>query len=153
MAEVVESALETFRERAARSGTLVVREIDCQGELRGDAEKLRRVVINLVGNAFDALEAARPPSPRVEVALGENLAGSEVWLRVRDNGPGFDEETQKKIFRPFFTSKANGTGLGLAITRKLVDAHGGTIEVTSAPEHGAEFLVTLPRNGNGAVAG
>ncbi len=145
MAEVVESALETFRERAARSGTLVVREIDCLGELRGDAEKLRRVVINLVGNAFDALEAARTPSPRVEVALGENLAGNEVWLRVRDNGPGIDTEAREKLFGPFYTSKAGGTGLGLAITRKLVEAHGGAIEVASEARRGAEFLVTLPR--------
>jgi signal transduction histidine kinase len=145
MAEVVESALETFRERAARSGTLVVREIDCGGELRGDAEKLRRVVINLVGNAFDALEAARTQGPRVEVALGENLAGSEVWLRVRDNGPGIDAESREKLFDPFYTSKSAGTGLGLAITKKLVEAHGGTIEVDAQPGRGAEFLVTFPR--------
>jgi signal transduction histidine kinase len=145
MAEVVDSALETFRERAARSGTLLVREIDCEGELRGDAEKLRRVVINLVGNAFDALEAARTPEPRVEVALGENLAGSGVWLRVRDNGPGIDAEVRERLFDAFYTSKAAGTGLGLAITRKLVEAHGGAIELVSKPGRGAEFLVTLPR--------
>ena len=145
MADVVESALETFRERATRSGTLIVREIDCEGELRGDAEKLRRVVINLVGNAFDALEAARTPSPRVEVALGENLAGSEVWLRVRDNGPGIDAGAREKLFDAFYTSKVAGTGLGLAITKKLVEAHGGAIEVDAQPGRGAEFLVTLPR--------
>jgi signal transduction histidine kinase len=145
MAEVVDSALETFRERAARSGMLIVREIDCEGELRGDAEKLRRVVINLVGNAFDALEAARTPGPRVEVALGENLAGSEVWLRVRDNGPGIDADARERLFDAFYTSKAAGTGLGLAITRKLVEAHGGAIELVSRPGRGAEFLVTLPR--------
>jgi signal transduction histidine kinase len=153
LAEVVESALDTLRERIEKTKVTLTRDLASDGEMEGDADKLRRVAINLVGNALDALEEANTPSPRIEVSLGENLAGNEVWLRVRDNGPGFDEETQKKIFRPFFTSKANGTGLGLAITRKLVDAHGGTIEVTSAPEHGAEFLVTLPRNGNGAVAG
>ena len=145
MAEVVDSALETFRERAARTGTRLVREVDCDGQLRGDPEKLRRVVINLVGNAFDALEAARTEGARVEVALGENLAGSEVWLRVRDNGPGIDAEARERLFDPFYTSKAAGTGLGLAITKKLVEAHGGAIEVCAQPGRGAEFLVTLPR--------
>jgi signal transduction histidine kinase len=153
LAEVVESALETLRERIEKTKVTLTRDLASDGEMEGDADKLRRVAINLVGNALDALEEAGTPSPRIDVSLGENLAGNEVWLRVRDNGPGFDEETQKKIFRPFFTSKANGTGLGLAITRKLVDAHGGSIEVTSAPGQGAEFLVTLPKNGNGAVAG
>ena len=104
------------------------------------------MVINLVGNAFDALEAARTPGPRVEVALGENLAGSEVWLRVRDNGPGIDTEARERLFDPFYTSKAAGTGLGLVITRKLVEAHGGAIEVSSEVGRGAEFLVTLPRH-------
>jgi signal transduction histidine kinase len=145
MADVVDSALETFRERAARSGIALRYEHDRVGELRGDAEKLRRVVINLVGNAFDALEAARTPEPRVEVALGENLAGSEVWVRVRDNGPGLDAEAREKLWTPFYTSKPAGTGLGLAITKKLVEAHGGSVEVASQPGRGAEFLVTLPR--------
>jgi polar amino acid transport system substrate-binding protein len=147
LAEVIDSALESFRERLARGGVELVRELDGEGALRGDAEKLRRVVINLVGNALDALEASGTPQPRVEVAMGENLAGTEVWMRVRDNGPGIDPEALRRMFSPFYTSKPNGTGLGLAITKKLVDAHGGSIEASSPPGRGAAFLVTLPRAG------
>jgi signal transduction histidine kinase len=147
LAEVVEGALETFRDRAERGGVRLSHDLAGEAEMEGDPEKLRRVVINLVGNAFDALEEGAVRDPRIDVAVGENLAGNEVWVRVRDNGPGLDEETQRKMFRPFFTSKANGTGLGLAITRKLVDAHGGQIEVRSAPGEGAEFTVVFPRNG------
>ncbi len=77
--------------------------------------------------------------------MGENLAGTEVWVRVKDNGPGIDAEAQRKLFSPFHTSKAGGTGLGLAICRKLVDAHGGSIEVSSAPGSGAEFLLIFPK--------
>jgi signal transduction histidine kinase len=55
-----------------------------------------------------------------------------------------DPDTQTRIFKPFFTSKANGTGLGLAITRKLVDAHGGEIELASAPGQGSEFTLHFP---------
>ena len=81
----------------------------------------------------------------VRIAIGENLGGNEVWARVTDNGPGMDSDTQARIFKPFFTSKANGTGLGLAITRKLVDAHGGEIEVSSTPGQGSEFTLHFPK--------
>ena len=145
MVEVVDGALETLRDRIDRSQVQLLREVDCDGDMEGDPEKLRRVVINLLGNALDALEEAEAPQPMIEVGVGENLAGSEVWIRIKDNGPGIDEDTQSKMFRPFFTSKANGTGLGLAISRKLVDAHGGTIELHSAPGVGTEFVLTFPK--------
>jgi len=145
LGDVVDSALETFRDRLARSGVALAREQEGDGLLRGDAEHLRRVVINLVGNALDALEESRTPAPRIELALGENLAGREVWLRIRDNGPGIDAESLKKMFSPFYTSKQNGTGLGLAISRKLIEAHHGTLEAHSPPGAGAEFVVTLPK--------
>ena len=145
MADVLDSALETFRDRLSRNGIAIDRQIDCDGVMEGDAEKLRRAIINLVGNSIDALTESGAADPRVEIAMGENLAGSEVWLRIRDNGPGIDPETRAKIFSPFYTSKTNGTGLGLAITRKLVEAHGGTIDLESEPNAGAEFLLTFPK--------
>jgi signal transduction histidine kinase len=145
MAELVESAVETFRDRLHRAGIELRVSADSEGVLRGDAEKLRRVVINLVGNAIEALEEGGSAEPRIEVSLGENLAGDEVWLRVKDNGPGIDAEAQERMFSPFYTSKTEGTGLGLAICRKLVDAHGGRIELASRPGAGAEFVVTLPK--------
>jgi signal transduction histidine kinase len=145
MADVIDSALETFRERIARAGIELVRQEDGEGELRGDAEQLRRVIINLIGNAIDALDETRTPHPRIELAMGENLARTEVWVRIKDNGPGIDREALHKMFSPFYTSKPNGTGLGLAISKKLVDAHRGTLEVGSQPGAGAEFVVTLPK--------
>ena len=147
MADVLESALETFRERSVRGGIEIIRQFDCEGQLLGDPEKLRRVVINLVGNAIDALEEAGVDKPTIEVAMGENLAGTEVWLRIRDNGAGMDPEVAAKVFSPFFTSKDGGTGLGLPITKKLVDAHDGTIEVVSEEGQGAEFVLTFPKRG------
>jgi signal transduction histidine kinase len=152
MAEVVDGALDTFRDRLAKSHVEIRREVDSDGEMDGDPEKLRRVIINLIGNALDALEEGDVDPAVIEVSVGENLAGSEVWVRVKDNGPGIDEVTQAKVFRPFFTSKANGTGLGLAISRKLVDAHGGTIELHSAPGAGTEFVLTFPKLGSDAGA-
>ncbi len=145
LSEVLEGAVESFRERLAKLGVDVRPTLDADGEMEGDAEKLRRVLINLIGNALDAFEESGTENPCLDVGLGENLAGNEVWLRLKDNGPGVDDETQAKMFRPFYTSKSNGTGLGLAISKKLVDAHGGTIEVHSAAGQGSEFVLTFPR--------
>ena len=147
MSDVIEAALDTFQDRITALGVEIHKELDGRGAMRGDPEKLRRVIINLFGNALDALEQAGTPSPRVEIQAGENLAGTEVWVRIRDNGPGMEAEKVEKIFKPFYTSKSNGTGLGLAITKKLVDAHGGSIEAVSHPGHGAEFVLTFPKSG------
>ena len=145
LSEVLESALDRFRERMDEVGVTVTRELDCDGVMNGDAEKLRRVLVNLIGNALDAFQEAGTHDPRLDIALGENLAGSEVWVRVRDNGPGIDADAQAKIFRPFFSSKENGTGLGLAISKKLVDAHSGSLELKSEPGRGSEFVLTFPK--------
>ena len=143
--EAMASGLETLRERIERGGIDVQTKVDAPGELEGDPEKLRRVFVNLIGNAADALTENGVERPRIELAVGENLAGTEVWASVRDNGPGIELEQQDKIFTPFYTSRNNGTGLGLAITRKLVEAHGGGIELSSTPGKGTEFLVSFPK--------
>lgn len=150
MEDVLESALETFRDRAARSGIAIVRQFDAAGGMQGDAEQLRRVVINLVSNAIDALEDGAGETPEVRVSMGENLAGTEVWVRIADNGRGIDDEARERIFDPFYTSRENGTGLGLALCRKIVDAHGGTIDLESAPGEGTEFVLTFPRGRRGS---
>jgi len=148
--EIVDSALETFRERIARAGVAVVRDLAEADTVHADPEKLRRVVINLVGNALDALEEAQVPSPRVEIACGANLARTEVWLRVRDNGPGIPKAALERLFSPFHTTKPKGTGLGLAISKKIAEAHGGTLEARSVGQ-GAELLMVLPKSGGAAA--
>ncbi len=145
LSEVVDSALETFGDRLARSGIELVRSIDNEGRLRGDPEQLRRVVINLVCNAIDAVEDAEVKDPLIQVSVGENLAGTDVWLRVKDNGPGIEADAREHLFSPFYTSKSDGTGLGLPICKKLVDAHHGTIELISEAGAGTEFLLTFPK--------
>jgi signal transduction histidine kinase len=151
MQDVLESALETFRDRAERGGIKIVRKYDADGHLEGDAEQLRRVVINLVGNAIDALEDAGIEKPQVRVSMGENLAGTEVWVRVADNGLGMAENVRDQIFDPFYTSRRDGTGLGLALCRKIVDNHGGSIEVETASGEGSEFVIVFPKSGTNEV--
>jgi signal transduction histidine kinase len=146
LTDVVDSALETFRDRIAQLGVAVDLEVSPADEMRADGDKLRRVVINLVGNALDAFEERKTASPRLQISSGVNLAGTETWIRVKDNGPGIEAEKLDKIFSPFYTSKSSGTGLGLAISKKLVDAHGGSIEAHSQPGAGTEFVLTFPRH-------
>jgi signal transduction histidine kinase len=151
MADVVGSAIESLRDRIDLQQVELELQLDTRGRMRGDAEQIRRVLVNLVANSLDALEQSDTPVPRLRVTAGENLAGTEVWVKVRDNGDGIREELLDKVFSPFFTTKHKGTGLGLALAKKVVDAHGGTLEVDSATKAGTGFLLTLPK-GAGAAA-
>ena len=149
IAETIDSALDTFRDRIEASDVAIEKDLEA-GQMRGDPEKIRRVVINLVGNALDAVDENNGSAKQVRVSSGRNLADTEIWLRVKDTGPGIEADGLEKIFSPFHTSKETGTGLGLAITKKVVEAHGGSIEVDSAPGSGTEFTVVFPKGGDEA---
>jgi signal transduction histidine kinase len=150
MEDVLESAIETFRDRLGRGGIEVIRQFDAEGRLEGDPEQLRRVVINLVTNSIDALEGSGSEAPEIRVSMGENLAGNEVWVRIADNGRGIDADSRDRIFDPFFTSREDGTGLGLSLCRKIVDQHQGSIDVESSPGEGTVFVMTFPRRRSAA---
>lgn len=147
LAQVIDGAVGSLADRAAERGAKIERDVDAGAILRGDSEKLRRVVVNLVSNALDALDGAC--EPRVCVSAGRSLAGSEVWLRVRDNGPGIEAHRIGEIWNPFHTTRDGGTGLGLAIVRKVVEAHGGCIDVTSEVGRGTEMIATFPASERG----
>ncbi len=144
LSDVSSSAIETFSERIERGRIDVEQAIDDGTEMHGDPDKLRRVVINLVGNAIDELEGHAVERPRITLTGGRNLAGTEVWMKIRDNGPGIDAERLGKIFSPFHTSKEGGTGLGLSIVKHLTQSFGGSIDVQSEVGRGTTFTVKLP---------
>ena len=149
LAAVVHSALQGLDDRISKSKVRLEQDLDFDATLRGDREKLRRVVMNLVTNALEANEESNAEDPFIRVSSGRNLSGKEIWLRVSDNGPGIEPARLAKVWSPFHTSKANGTGLGLAIVKKLVEAHGGMIAVTSDRSTGTEFVATFPTNSGG----
>ncbi len=152
LAEVARRATDGLADRAAGHGIVLGVEFDREGAMRGDPEKLRRVVENFVANAIDALVESGAPLPRIDVLGGENLAGTEAWLRIVDNGPGIPADERDLIWSPFYTTKESGTGLGLALSRKAVEAHGGRVELLSDARQGTEFVLTFPKDPKDAQA-
>ncbi len=108
-----------------------------------DRFAMRQVFRNILENAL----AACSDSVRIDVCLELAQWDGQEALRVtlRDNGPGFSNETRQKVFDVFFTTKTHGTGLGMAIARRLVEAHGGHIAIGADAQEGAEFVIHLPR--------
>jgi two-component system sensor histidine kinase HydH len=102
-----------------------------------DAARLRQVLVNLLENAL----SVTPPGERVVVTIAYD---GGLLLTVRDHGPGIPAADRARVFEPFFTTKTRGTGLGLAVARRIVELHGGRIDVDDAPDGGALFRVYLP---------
>ena len=115
------------------------------GTVTVDGAKIRQVLLNLVQNAADAMERGGHITIRAG-RFPDSEAG--LILTVEDDGSGMAEDTQARIFEPFFTTKFSGTGLGLAIARRLVEQHGGSLEVDSELGRGTTFYVLLPPDGS-----
>ncbi len=123
--------------------------------VHGDRVQLQQVILNLLLNAFDALESCCAHNRTVAVGAALDSAGA-IRVVVRDSGPGLAGNTFDKLFMPFFTSKREGLGLGLSISRSIVEMHGGRIWAENNEDRGASFYFTLPASasaGVGACAG
>jgi len=109
----------------------------------GDILRLEQVLVNLLGNAVQAMEQTE--TRRIEV--GVEAAGKWLRLSVRDRGPGIAEADLERIFEPFFTTKKSGQGLGLglSISHRIIETLGGRLSATNHPEGGAVFTIELPR--------
>jgi len=152
LASVVASSIELLRPLLAKHQVQVEARYDGAVMAAADESQLEQVLANLLINAAQAM----PDGGRVEVAVGverrdppPDVPGPErTWatISVRDGGIGMAPEVVGRIFEPFFTTKAadRGTGLGLSVSQGIVGAHGGWIEVESAPGRGTRFTVYLP---------
>jgi len=103
-----------------------------------DPSQVHQVLLNLMLNAIQAIDG---PGTIIITVEQRGLMAAVV---VADTGPGIPPETLNNIFRPFFTTKGHGTGLGLSLAKRIIEDHGGRIEVSSMPGHGCTFTVLLP---------
>ncbi|MDY7027872.1 MAG: sensor histidine kinase [Spirochaetota bacterium] len=102
-----------------------------------DASLLSQALTNIILNALEV----SPENGEVEV--GSRMEDGLLRIWVRDEGPGMDEVTRKKIFQPFFTTKTSGSGLGLAIVHKIIESQNGRVECFSAPGEGSTFYIVM----------
>lgn len=109
-----------------------------QAVIKGDGEKLRQAFLNIVINALQAT----PSGGSVSIVCRRNDTG--YVIRFIDSGCGIASDALTKIFEPFFTTKTDGTGLGLAVTRKIIEGHGGTLDIESETGQGTTVAVRLP---------
>src|SRR5882672_5675852 len=108
--------------------------------VRLDAEQIRRVIINLVDNAIEAMERRG----QIVVETQRDAANNVVRVFVADNGPGIPPAEREKLFLPYYSTKRRGSGLGLAIVRRIIAEHGGSIEVGDNTPRGTRFTIELP---------
>jgi signal transduction histidine kinase len=117
--------------------------------VQADRDQLRQVLLNLLSNAYEAVLATvqaddtGPNGATVTIRTSSTTDG-KVRIAVADTGIGMDDETRAQVFEPFFSRKTRGTGLGLAVTRRIVDSHGGAIDIETAVGRGTTFTVEFP---------
>ncbi|WP_051553934.1 two-component system sensor histidine kinase NtrB [Desulfobulbus elongatus] len=121
----------------------VIKDIGARIDCWADRQQIQTVLAHLVDNACHAV-ADRPGN--VVIAAGEINGGDqgELWLEIRDQGPGIPPDLREKVFVPFFSTRTDGTGLGLAIARQIVEQHGGRIEIDASPDYPTIMRVRLP---------
>lgn len=144
IADMVESVSESAKQRGVELATSLDPQV---GEIWIDSEQIYDGLLNLVTNAVDAIPDGRGGRVRI---LTELLEGRhQVLIDVSDDGAGIPEDVRDKIYNLFFSTKGRkGTGIGLAATRKIIQDHGGTIELTTAVGEGTTFSIYLPTNAN-----
>ena len=155
--ELLDRVLDLYAGQIETRGIEAHREYarDCP-PIQADAEYLYQAIVNLVGNALEAMEAGGRLTLRVGWFHGSDPFGpgrGPAWrlkVEVEDTGIGIGADTAGKVFDPFFTTKGAGTGLGLALTHKIVEDHHGRITFSSVPGAGTTFRIVLPVTPGGA---
>jgi PAS domain S-box-containing protein len=143
--ELIESSVEMARGRIHRRGIRMEVNLDKLPAIRCVSTQIGQVILNLLVNAAQAIEAGPGPATGLITISGRRV-DDMVHLEIADNGCGIDPNELPRIFDPFYTSKpvGEGTGLGLSITHNIVTGHGGHIDVDSRPGVGTTFRIALP---------
>ena len=142
--DVVDMAIKLLKHRLRSYDVAVtLRRRQPLPEIYLDIEQLKEVLVNLVVNACEATEKGGSIVIQEETGYAEPL-GRVLVIRLTDDGPGIPEPLREKVLQPFFTTKDEGTGLGLSIAARIVEEHGGWLDLTSDEGKGTTFVITLP---------
>ncbi|MBM3998101.1 MAG: HAMP domain-containing histidine kinase [Planctomycetes bacterium] len=139
--DIVEAVVDIVQHVGGNKNKTIERDCEASVVASVNAQEMKQVVLNLLTNALDSVDAGG----RVEVRVQRR--GDQAVLMVRDHGCGMTDEVKQHLFEPFFTRRRDGqgTGLGLSITYRIIQDHGGAISARSdGPGHGSEFQVSLP---------
>ena len=143
LADVVERVAQELNVQVSQLGVRLQAEVSPSLTLDADAEKLGRVIENLIVNSLQAFQQTGRSSGTIVIQAKPQ--GETVCLELMDDGPGIPDSIRERLFEPFISQgKPGGTGLGLAIARAIVEAHGGKISLADS-SHGAHFVILLPR--------
>jgi PAS domain S-box-containing protein len=144
ISETIREVISLTQTEMQRSGVgLVSRFPDRLPLVSADRVQLQQVIINLVVNAIEAMAGTAGRPRELTIASGTNDA-NDLFLEVRDTGPGFELEQLEELFQSFYTTKPDGIGMGLAISRSIAEAHGGRLSAAPNKPRGAVFRLTLP---------
>ncbi|RJR47996.1 MAG: sensor histidine kinase [Deltaproteobacteria bacterium] len=144
LSDVVDSAITLLKQRLESYRVQVeVKRSERMPEVWADPEQLKEVIVNLMLNACDAMATGGLITVRESKGQVASV-GQVAYLIISDNGPGIPASIQDKIFQPFFSTKEEGTGLGLSIVSRIIEEHGGHIQLRSREGEGAAFMITLP---------
>jgi signal transduction histidine kinase len=139
LADVVDELIEFYTPTAEKAGIRIIRLLPADLPTVGlNRDMFKQALLNLFLNAQQAMPSGG------DLTIQANAEDGWVCLSIIDTGVGIPPEVAAQIFRPFFSTRAGGTGLGLPTTRKIIEAHGGTIEVQSAVGRGTRFAIRLP---------
>ena len=113
-------------------------------EVQVDPEQLKEALANLIENACEAMKGMDG-----KIFINEDVSyagdsGPSAVIRLTDTGPGIPKSIREKVFQPFFSTKEEGSGLGLSITTRIIEEHGGSLNLTSKRNEGATFIIALP---------
>jgi two-component system sensor histidine kinase AtoS len=153
--ELLDRVVDLYGNQIETTQTTVVREYARDvPPIHADENAIYRVFVNLVANSLEAMGSRGRLTLRLGWAESARRRGTHrrVRIEIEDTGPGISPLDRERIFNPFFTTKDGGTGLGLALTHKIVEEHGGAIDVASTPGAGTTFRVVLPVVPDEAVA-
>jgi len=148
--QLVEELTDFFVPTAERAGVRLRVELpEHSPELRIDVYHLKQALLNLMLNAVNAMEQQGEETKDLILRVTSGMDEHEhpcVSIHVTDTGPGIEDETRSKIFRPYFTTRSGGTGLGLPTARRIIEAHHGHLELHSEVGKGTDFVIVLPES-------